>query len=298
MQNYILYVAYGSINNINECRYALLKYLDTHLSDTASTTCIVIYTDQPQFFEPYTSLYKYITIKEVTLAQIKEWRGSNDFVFRTKIKIIQDFFCSQTGNLLYCDTDTFITQSLQPIFAQIENGQFYMHQYEGIVGDPSNAYFKKWDKFLSKNPIEYNGKKLQYSNQIQMWNAGVLGLNSKNSDLLEDVLQLTDTIYEKFPKHIAEQFAFGYCMQQRGTIRSTTDAIVHYWDLKEFRIVLAQFFNQYADVKITELIKKANQLDIISMQKEKDSFKNLHWLKKIKNKFNHRQFDIKKYLNF
>ena len=297
MQNYILYVAYGSINNINECKYSLLRYIDKYSAELSNTS-IIIYTDQPDFFKAFTSFSNSISIKEISMAQIKEWRGVDDFVFRTKIKIIQDFFSTHTGNLLYCDTDTYALTSLQPIFSSIAEGNFYMHLYEGILGDTSNAYFKKWDKFLSKKPIEYNGKKLQYSNQLQMWNAGVLGLNSSNSNLLNDVLSLSDTIYEKFPKHIAEQFAFGYCMQQQRPIRSSANSILHYWDLKEFRIVLEHFFDRYKDSDMNELIQKAGQLDIIAMQKEKDSFKNLSWVEKLQNKFNHKQFDIKKYLNF
>jgi hypothetical protein len=298
MQNYILYVAYGSINNINECRYSLLKYIDAYSSDLLNNTSIVIYTDQPLFFKPFTLYSTSITIKEVSLAQIKEWRGVNDFVFRTKIKIIQDFFSTHRGNLLYCDTDTYMLTSLQPIFSSIEQGNFYMHLYEGILGDKSNAYFKKWDRFLATNTIEYNKKKLQYSNQIQMWNAGVLGISSDNSDLLDDILSLTDTIYKKFPKHIAEQFAFGYCMQQRGTIRSTVDNIFHYWDLKEFRSLLEAFFERYKDAGIPTLIQKARQLDISSIQKEKDSFKKLNAFGKLKNKLKGRHFDIQKYLDF
>jgi hypothetical protein len=297
MQNYILYVAYGSINNINECKYSLLKYIDKYTTELSNTS-IIIYTDQPHFFKIFTSFSNSISTKEVSMKQIKEWRGVDDFVFRTKIKIIQDFFSTHTGNLLYCDTDTYALTSLQPIFSSIAQGNFYMHLYEGILGDTSNAYFKKWDKFLSMHPIEYNGKKLLYSNQLQMWNAGVLGLNSANSNLLNDVLSLSDTIYKKFPKHIAEQFAFGYCMQQQRPIQSSANSILHYWDLKEFRIVLGQFFDRYKDSDINELINKSGLLDIISMQAEKDSFKNLSWLKKLQNKFNHKQFDIKKYLNF
>ncbi|HMG83986.1 MAG TPA: hypothetical protein VK559_13180 [Ferruginibacter sp.] len=297
MQNYILYVAYGSINNINECKYSLLKYIDKYAAELSNTS-IIIYTDQPDLFDLFISFSSNITIKEVSLAQIKEWRGENDFVFRTKIKIIQDFFSTHTGNLLYCDTDTYALTSLQPIFSSIAQGNFYMHLYEGILGDQSNAYFKKWDKFLSKHAIEYNGKKLQYSNQLQMWNAGVLGLNSGNTELLTDVLSLSDTIYKKFPKHIAEQFAFGYCMQKKGTINSSAGSILHYWDLKEFRIVLAQFFDRYKGLPIEELIKKSSLLDIVSMQQEKDSFKNIGWFKKLQDKFNGKQFDSKKYLNF
>ena len=258
MQNYILFIAYGNIDNINECRYSLLKYLHTAPS---SNTSIIIYTDKPHLFRAYVSFFSGIILKEVTLAQIKEWRGTDDFVFRIKIKVIQDFFLHYAGNLLYCDTDTYNTKPLQPIFTAIENGHFFMHQYEGILGDQSNAYFKKWDTFLSKNTINYNGKKLQYSKQIQMWNAGVLGLNSANSSLLDDVLCLTDAIYKKFPKHIAEQFAFGYCLQQKGEIRSTANAILHYWDLKEFRTVLAEFFERYKELDITGLIQKADRLD-------------------------------------
>jgi hypothetical protein len=297
MRNYILYIAYGSINNINECKYSLLKYIDKYSAELSHNTSIVIYTDQPHVFKLFTSFNSNITITEVSLDQIKEWRGDDDFVFRTKIKVIQDFFSTHTGNLLYCDTDTYALSSLQPIFSSIEQGNFFMHLFEGKLGGDNN-YFKKWNNFFAKNPIEYNGKKMEYSPEIQMWNAGVLGFNSQNSDLLHDVLSLSDTIYKKFPKHIAEQFAFGYCLQKKGTINTSADVIIHYWDLKEFRIVLEKFFEKYKDLTLAELITKTSQLHIIAAQQDKERFKNLSWSKKLSNKIQGKKFKINNYLNF
>ncbi len=288
-------MAYGNIHNMNECKYSLLKYLHKYNLDPPGNIAIIIYTDQPIFFEQYVAFFKTIIIKEITLDQVKTWQGENNFVFRTKIQIIRDFFLVYTGNLLYCDTDTYVLNPLQDIFDDIEKGSFYMHRFEGLLGDKSNSYFRKWNNFLSANSIEYISKKLIYSPGIQMWNAGIIGLSSSSCDLVNDVLSLSDNIYEKFPKHIAEQFAFGYCLQHAGTIKSAEKTFAHYWDLKEFRIILENFFNAGNKNGIPELVEKAEALNINLIQKEKNDFENLNLLKKSYRRIIGQKWSIHKY---
>jgi hypothetical protein len=281
--------------NINECRFSLLKYFEEYDRAPVADTSIIIYTDQPHLFQPYADHFKKIVLKQIDINQVNKWRGEQDFIFRVKIKIIQDFFSSYTGNLLYCDGDTYLLQPLEPVFTEIERDGYYMHQFEGFLGDKANAYFRKWNKFLSGNSITYNGKTMVYSAGIEMWNAGVLGMNSNNTDLLNDVLSLTDSIYRQFPKHIAEQFSFGYCMQQKGSIKPAKDFMEHYWKIKEFRGLLERLFDQSENKTIPELVHRVKKIDVAAMEREKEKFNRLSSLQKFIKKLKGEKWGIEQY---
>ncbi len=281
MRNAILYQAYGGKDFINECRYSLLKYLQVYNLNPPAATGIFIYTDQPHFFSDFIPFFHHFQCKEITAEQIKMWRGTYNFMHRLKIEIMSDFLQSFSGNVLYCDTDSYATQPLEPIFENIKKGEFYMHEYEGVLNKTVSPSFHKWEAFLSTQPIVYNNKKLEFSNTIKLFNAGAVGLNSNNKDALDDVLALTDSIYKNFPKHIAEQFAFCYCLQKRGTIKNADFAIAHYWNLKEFRQLLTTFFAKNLEESIPNLVKKVHHIDPLAIQKQKTSYKQLPLLQRL-----------------
>lgn len=275
MQNAILYQAYGGIDFVNECRYSLLKYLQVYNLQLPPTTGIHIYTDQPHLFECFLPFIPKLECIPVNEATVRQWKGKLGFVHRFKIEMIRDFLNRFTGSLLYCDTDTYATAPLETVFKNIEQGSYYMHEYEGTIDKTKAPSFYKWEKFLSTTPVGYNGKQMVFSNTLQMFNAGAVGLHSSKKDLLADILALADNIYEKFPKHIAEQFAFSYCLQKSGAIKTADNFIAHYWNLKEFRQLLATFFSVNAEKSIPALVKKVHHLNAISIMRQKMVFQQL-----------------------
>lgn len=281
MQNNILYQAYGTIDHVNECRYSLLKYLQFYNLTPPAGVGIHIYTDRPAWFEEFSSYFKSFEIHEISTNMINQWKGAINFIHRVKVEILIDFFKYFTGNVLYLDTDTYIRQDVEYLFEAIENGSFIMHEYEGVINQKVNPQFRKWENFLAVTPIQYNGKRLEFSSQLQVWNAGVIGLNIIHQDILQDVLALTDNLYKKFPKHIAEQFAFSYCFQKQGQVTSSADSIFHYWDLKEFRNILNRFFENNKEESIPNLVKFAHHLDAEQIKYEKQVFMNLPVLKQL-----------------
>lgn len=281
MLNAILYQAYGGMDFINECRYSLLKYLQVYNLKPPANTGIFIYTDQPHQFSDFLPFISKLELIPVTGDTVKKWRGKNDFVHRFKIEMMIDFFNGNDANLLYCDTDTYAINPLDEIFVDIEHGSFYMHEFEGIVDKQKFPSFRKWDKFLSETTIDYAGKQVEFSRNIQMFNAGVVGLPSKQKEILKDVLALTDSVYEKFPRHIAEQFAFSYCLQKNGIIKPSHHLLSHYWNLKEFRHFLKTFFLKNGEESIPNLVKKVHHIDALTIMKHKTSFKNLPFMQRL-----------------
>lgn len=284
MQNAILYQAYGGMDFINECRYSLLKYLQVYNLRPPGNTGIFVYTDQPHAFSDFLPFISKLQCIPVNEASIKQWKGRLDFVHRFKIEMIRDFFDRFHGNVLYCDTDTYATAPLEEIFKDIEHGSFYMHEYEGVIDRTKFPSFHKWETFLSSTPVAYRDKKLLFSKSLRMYNAGVVGLHTSHKELLTDVLALADSVYEKFPKHIAEQFAFSYCLQTGGLVKTADHLIAHYWNLKEFRQLLALFFSRNLEESIPTLVKKVHHLNALTIMQHKTSFKSLPFLQRfIKN---------------
>lgn len=281
MQNAILYQAYGGTDYTNECRYSLLKYLQVYNLTPPADTALVIYTDTPAVFSDFAPFFHYLHVRPLTPETAQRWRGQSNFVHRLKIEMLIDFLAGFEGNVLYCDTDTYLTDSIEPVLNDLENGSFYMHQYEGAINKRENPSFYKWERFLSTTPLVYNNRQVQFDKSLQMYNAGVVGLNSRHKAVLQDVLALTDVVYEKFPKHIAEQFAFSYCLQKSGTVKTADHRIAHYWNLKEFRQLLKTFFTLNGEESIPNLIKKLHLMDAMAIQQEKNAYEELPFLQRL-----------------
>lgn len=295
MQQAILYQAYGGADFINECRYSLLKLLSVYNLLPPPQTGIIIYTDDAAAFDDLQSFFKTFICIPVTPAQVKQWRGNIDFVHRVKIEIIKDCLNRHDVDLLYCDTDTYVTQPVEALFELIKNEQNLMHQYEGVINRNIHPGFHKWEKFLSSTPIKYNGQTLVFSKQLQMFNAGVVGLQAKQKLILNDVLELTDAIYSRFPKHIAEQFAFSYCFQKSGNVQTADHVIQHYWNLKEFREWLQFFFLTNSEESVPNLVKKLKHVEAITIQQEKNAFENLPWWQRLSKRITGRGWKIARY---
>ncbi len=260
--NYLIYQAYGNKGIINEAIYSLLSFYKALVDPLSNEIKIVIYTDDIPSIDHYFS-EKDIIYRPLTKELIHEWKGNIDFVHRVKIKILQDFFLVYTdANVLYVDSDTVFKTAPNELFKAVSEGKFVMHTMEGIIKDRSNPILKKLFKYLYFNDIILSdGTKFQVSTKTQMWNAGVIGINESNKEILDKVLDFTDSLYPHFPKHIVEQFAFSYYFQTQSEIVPAESCIYHYWNFKEFRIVLSGFFERFKDKDTTFLTRKIVEID-------------------------------------
>lgn len=276
-RNYILFQAYGNDEILAECRFALLQLMRYNKPEDI---CIVLYTDNATYFTNELCIFTNHIIEQLSPELVTEWRGEINFVHRVKIKVLQHFFSRYQGNLIYCDTDTCCLQSLSAMFGEIEKGTVYMHTNEGLIDQRNNIESKKWKRFLSA-PVKIKGLPLGQLHQIFMWNAGVIGINSSQASVLEEVLEITDALYPAFPRHTVEQFAFSYVLQKKYTIRAAEAFLYHYWNLKEYRTILSRFF---AENTANTVWQQAAQLDAFMprpMMDQKEAYKKLPFLKKL-----------------
>ena len=275
-----MFLAHSDEGYINECRFALLKYLSVYNLKPPAHTTPVVYTDRPQLFEIFLPFFAQFEIKEITTAQIKEWQGSVNYIHRAKPMVIKSFFEHFDGRLLFMDTDTYITEPIDSLWQHVDNGEVVMHQSEGVIDSSRNAEFKKWDNFLKNNTIAFSGRTFEYSADFQVWNSGVLGITSQMLPVFDEVVALIDAIHARFPKHITEQVACSYLLHQKAAIYPADRQVVHYWNLKEFRRFLNIFFTKNEEESVPNLVKAAHGIDAAAMQQKKEAYEALPLYKK------------------
>ena len=269
--NYLVFQCYGHEGIFHECAYALLSLSLLYKGGTLPSNLQVwIYTDKPEWFDLLMGIPLPLHCRPVDSATIKQWRGKIDFVHRMKIEVLKDFTHDRHGNILYVDTDVVFTRPIDDMLRNIAGGKLYMHVMEGIVSDKANPILAKLNDHLQEHvPMEVNGVHIH---DLAMWNAGVLGFNTKYRYLLDDVLAFTDNEYPRFPKHIIEQFAFSVYFQQEADVKAAAPYILHYWNLKEARAVLASFFSYFTGIGAAELAGYSMLVQMHVLMQEKMNF--------------------------
>jgi hypothetical protein len=240
----VVYQAYGKDELLAEAVFSILSLASVTNKKDFENFFITVYTDNPRFFQVHLGKDLKIFYEELTPELINKWRGEIDFVHRVKIEILMHCINRHYKNILYLDSDTFFIESPEPLIKFIEEENFVMHLNEGKIDSKKNPIFRKMHKFLKNNQFNINGNNLKIPVETEMWNAGVLGINKKYSELLENVLSLTDQMYSKYQKHVMEQLAFSYIFQSEKKLIKSDDVIFHYWYSKTFRNLILEQLNK------------------------------------------------------
>src|SRR6476661_8573815 len=113
MANYIVYIA-AKKEEIYECAYSLLKYLDIYNLKPPAHHSVVVYTTQPAMLEAYGSYISNFRMVDISADPQP-----------AATAILQEFFSAHTGNILYLDGRSYPIKELDPLFAAVERGNNY-----------------------------------------------------------------------------------------------------------------------------------------------------------------------------
>lgn len=275
--NYLVYQCYGSTDILNECCYSILSLLKQGLD--LKKIQIVIYTDNKEYFSFLPS--EHISFVEMSKETIADYKGPYAFVHRLKIKVLQDCITRFEGKILYADSDIYFLDSIETLFDKIDTSNFLMCNNEGPIDLPGNRVFEKFSKFISENTSYLKENNIPIPANVTMWNAGIIGFVSPNKELVNKVLHTNDVIFEKFKSHVVEQLSFCYQLQMHGTVHKSTDYVFHYWNLKEFRTVLAEFFNHHLPIStVKEMIQDVDSIRPDVLIQPKLEYESLSFIKK------------------
>jgi hypothetical protein len=199
------------------------------------------------------------------------------------------------GNVLYLDNNCYLTAPVEDIFSEIEAGNFYMHSCLGDINSSKNAQAQKLNKLLSGNTIQSNGNPLQ-TKGLKLFNPSVIGINSSSKEVIEDVIELSDLIYKKYPYPIIESFAYSYCFQANNRqVKSCEESVFYYQDEKTLHRLLRSFFEKNAEESVPNLVKALNKIDIKSIWKKKSEFDSMPFYQKWLNTLVGKGWNIKSY---
>ncbi|RYZ16361.1 MAG: hypothetical protein EOP49_51815, partial [Sphingobacteriales bacterium] len=246
--NYLLYLAHGKTEILYEALYSILSYLRVSAQvPEEERPQIVIYTDSEPVFRKFLHGTGHsIVYLPVNQQLLTEWSGDIHYIHRAKTKVLQDFFSREIGNVLFVDADTVFLRDISHLFSRIGRGELVMHTCEGILEKQETRIFQKMYKNLAavNFTLKIEGKRLEIAPGMQLWNSGVMGVNDRHKGLLPRMLDFTDAAHPVLGVHITEQVAVSFYFQQHRKIAAAENDIYHYWNFKEFRQVLTQFFTK------------------------------------------------------
>ena len=225
-------------------------------------TAIHIITDAPQYFKRISD-QPYFFIHHIPSETLHEWMntGQKKFIFRAKQKAMEwmiSRFPEQP--LLFLDSDTFIYQSIMPVFEILEKGNnAVMHEFENLLSKPAT----KSQRIIWKTTGEKTVASVYISKNHAMWNAGVIGIPAhQNIEALRLAINLSDDLANMLQRNmLVEQMAFSVVLSDVYGLAESKNCVAHCWGNKgEWgeaiqKLYLMSHFENLSFEKELELIK-------------------------------------------
>lgn len=267
--NYLLYMAHGDENYKNEVLGSVLSYLILQQSKPiGEKATILIYTDTPAYFRQILGNSPEIVYEEITADKWLSWRGAINFVHRTKVVGLIHAVDKHPGNMLFLDSDTYFVRDVADVFEALSTSQLFLHKKESIMQRGSLLHQQLYE-FLHANAAP---EWASLSPTTIMYNAGAIGLSSRKSSLLAEVLTRTEEMYKATPSHIMEQLAFSMTWAEAGPVGEVAPYVIHYWHMKDVRPILAAFFAKVAGQTLAQVMTAFAELPIVLASQQKDQW--------------------------
>jgi hypothetical protein len=218
---------------------------------------IVIFTDDIRYFKKYLNIKKYVVeyvlftkdIQQSWLewASIKESVNSVNLIAFIKPMCIKSILNSIGGNVIFIDTDTFFINPPFEKFLKIDNNNALMWLDEGCLSDKRKTWWEDIRNCFISHSFYWEDEKLKIPVDINMWNAGVVGISDFNTHLVNKALSLSLQFYEIIKHKIVyqEQIMFSYVLQTETILNGTNDVLFHYcygFRKENFNRTLRNFF--------------------------------------------------------
>src|SRR3982751_1088758 len=102
MRNYLVYYL-SSVDEVYECCYSLLKYLDVYNLKPPADHSVVVYSNRPQLLEVYGSYFNHFELKEINSGSSNEIQTH-----------IEDIFNLVKGNIIFMPANAYPVKELEP----------------------------------------------------------------------------------------------------------------------------------------------------------------------------------------
>jgi len=250
----LLYLSYGTGPHEQEVIFSIFSAL--HWSPEYGNYQVLIYTDHPESFQDLP-----VQVQFISPDQWNDWAGPKQFNHRRKILALKHAIEHHDGPVVLLDGDTWLRAPAKRLFDRVSSGRTLMHIREGGISEIDTLLSHKMRDLLQGAELQdAEGERYRISPDVQMYNAGVIGLDPVDAGLLDEVLELTDQLCQLSDLHVLEQFAFSYVLAEKTKLQEADDLVFHYWPpyLHEpFRAALPKLMD---DAESMPILKRANYL--------------------------------------
>ncbi|OGX83846.1 hypothetical protein BEN48_03530 [Hymenobacter glacialis] len=253
-----------------EAIYSLLSYYKV----AHKPAQVLIYTDSEAAFRQVLGERNEVVYPAVSSAQWQNWRGNSNKVYLLKIGVLGHAAQYYPGNLLFVDTDTIWQADPEPLFKEVEQGKYVMHVSEGRLA-AGNLLSRKVHKHLKGHAFPVGTQRYFVDERTLLYNSGVIGMTSAAAERLPEVVDLADQLYATYNKHIMEQLAFSLWFGADRAVVEAAPYVVHYWNLKAARPLLARVFREHAGQSLEEFYNQMIELNIKELHEAEMRYRNL-----------------------
>ena len=204
----VVYIVLNWGDYLKQAYCSIISYLHFHPDQGKN---IVLFTDED------TSDID-LPIEIISISSLKFIAKESDHILIKRIQIIKRCIKKYKKDVLCVDTDTIFFKPLW--FESISAWNSFVHMYES----PVQSY--KWGAFWKSFDITYG----EYTKSIwktDMYNVSTLWISMWNIDMLDEIADITDTIYKITWEWTSDQVAFSYVLSTT-KITYLYDRIFHY----------------------------------------------------------------------
>lgn len=250
--NYLVYVVFNKDRSIcNELVYSVLSLNHVASSWTEQNVTVLIYAPE-EIAIPHTRLS--VRFKKLDEHYVNDQiAAANGCSFVMKPVVLKNIFDQQEDaeNILFVDTDTFFRSDVKPLFDRITSGAVVLHVRERAVKDRPVIH-----QFLTSHTFHSaTGESCYFNEDFNIWNTGVIGLNSSYKNTLTDIISLISQLAQGAKWHVIDQVAFAYFFRSSNIV-AAEEMVVHYWFYKLLYCLTARYFNVYVNDDIRSWLKE------------------------------------------
>lgn len=236
----LVYLVYGRESEFHRALLSIASFF-AWIETDRSNVRLLIYTDQPAFFEKYLSAFDpYCYFLDANV--LEQMLGGASYIHRRKVKTVEETFKMYPNDaVVFVDADTFfiknpgkLISSLSPKISLMHTREFTFLNGQSLFasfGQPDEA--SAFIEFIEKTPLEISGELIQFSGMDYCWNSGLIGLHPSMFAFLPDILKATDQIHKNSSWFISEQIAFSLVLGVKSRIIEGKSVLTHYWDKRQ-----------------------------------------------------------------
>lgn len=251
--NFVFFNFGDKLENYSLCNLAILS-----AKKFAPESRIIIYTDKPHYFK----WVDFVEINILTPELLTEWKGKHNFLWRVKIKVIEDATQKYDGHVVYMDSDIFVKSNLTTLIEKLNQNYSFMHLNEGPLSLEKTPIKKKMFHILLGKTIN----NIKFDENMEMWNAGIVALpNQSKLELITKALNLNDSLCDLIKENwLVEQFSLSMALRESQKLNPSSDFFIHYWGNKSEWLNKIQIYFNNAFIlssNATELVESLNPDD-------------------------------------